>query len=188
VFDLDTRSFPPPLRRPPSVASHQTSRPNANNSSACPKTELSLCCVSLWSRPSAQLMTSRPSSLLKGAPALKCAVTDLQGLKFFDRPLMLAFSRGGASESPEKVQPTPPAASAASAAQWREREEQTPLTTDEEDQVTAALLHCLLLNATLPTRCDQGSPLTAADYRLVSLKPASSFALTSFAAESAPTQ
>jgi hypothetical protein len=36
------------------------------------------------------------------------AVTDLQGLKFFDRPLMLAFSRGGASESPEKVQPTPP--------------------------------------------------------------------------------
>ena len=119
------------------------------------------------------------------------AVTDLQGLKFFDRPLMLAFSRGGASESPEKVQPTPPAASAASAAQWREREEQTPLTTDEddeEDQVTAALLHCLLLNATFPTRCDQGSPLTAADYRFVYLKPASSFALKSFAAESAPTQ
>ena len=91
------------------------------------------------------------------------AVTDLQGLKFFDRPLMLAFSRGGASESPEKVQHTPPAASTVSAAQvrsqrsrkptkqntnlkyknanpltisqWREREEQTPLTTDEEDQV-----------------------------------------------------
>jgi hypothetical protein len=65
------------------------------------------------------------------------AVTDLQGMKFFDRPLMLAFSRGGASESPEKVQPTPPPASAISAAQWRQREEQTPLTTDEEDHVTA---------------------------------------------------
>jgi hypothetical protein len=72
------------------------------------------------------------------------AVTDLQGLKFFDRPLMLAFSRGGASESPDKVQPTPPPA--ASAAQWREREEQTPLTTDEEDQVyNKILVLCLAL-------------------------------------------
>jgi hypothetical protein len=72
------------------------------------------------------------------------AVTDLQGLKFFDRPLMLAFSRGGASESPDKVQPTPPPA--ASAAQWREREEQTPLTTDEEDQVyNQILVLCLAL-------------------------------------------
>ena len=43
------------------------------------------------------------------------AVTDLQGLKFFDRPLMLAFSRGGASESPDKVQPTPPPRSVSSA-------------------------------------------------------------------------
>jgi hypothetical protein len=116
------------------------------------------------------------------------AVTDLQGLKFFDRPLMLAFSRGGASESPEKVQPTPPAASAASAAQWREREEQTPLTTDEEDQVAAALLHCVLLSAAFPTRCDQDSPLKAADYRFLSPEPTSAFVLTSFAAESAQTQ
>ncbi len=80
------------------------------------------------------------------------AVTDLQGLKFFDRPLMLAFSRGGASESPEKAQPTPPPASAISAAQWRQREEQTPLTTDEEDQVAIATNQ---IPDTLSQRCSR---------------------------------
>jgi hypothetical protein len=92
------------------------------------------------------------------------AVTDLQGLKFFDRPLMLAFSRGGASESPDKVQPTPPpAASAMSAAQWREREEQTPLTTDEEDQVgTRSGVWFCAANLTLRP---QGTSMSGADYR-----------------------
>jgi hypothetical protein len=74
------------------------------------------------------------------------AVTDLQGLKFFDRPLMLAFSRGGASQSPDKAQPTPPPASSlVSTSQWREREEQTPLTTDEEEQVDWAVSQFVLL-------------------------------------------
>ena len=93
------------------------------------------------------------------------AVTDLQGLKFFDRPLMLAFSRGGASESPEKAHPTPPPASAVSAAQWREREEQTPLTTDEEDQViTSSCMLCRYTKTAL-IRGKQETPLSAADYR-----------------------